>query len=53
MSRLFLAWGVPNQFAELVLWASVTALESWFVPVVLLVGGFVFLRIQKLCEVHA
>ena len=53
LSRLFLSWGVPNPFGELVLWATTRGLESWVVPAALLVGGFLLLRVQKLCKVHA
>lgn len=48
LSRLFLAWDVPNQFRDLVLWVAVRGFESWFVPAVLIVVGILLLRVQKL-----
>ncbi len=53
LSRLFLAWDVPNLFRELVLWITVRGLESWLVPVVFIVGGIFLLYVQKICKVHA
>jgi hypothetical protein len=48
LSRLFLAWDVPDQFRDWVLWVTVRGVESLFVPAVLIVAGFVLLRVQKL-----
>lgn len=53
LSELFLAWGVPNVFRDVVLWVTVKGFESWFVPVIILVAGFLLLRVQKLCRVYA
>jgi hypothetical protein len=47
-SRLFLAWDVPSQFRDLVLWVTVRGVESWVVPAVLIVVGILLLRVQKL-----
>jgi hypothetical protein len=46
LSRLFLAWGVPNPFRDWVLWATVRGFESWFVPAVLFVAGVFLLGAQ-------
>jgi hypothetical protein len=48
LSRLFLAWDVPNQFRDSVLWVTVRGVESWFVPAVLVLIGIILLRVQKL-----
>jgi len=47
LSRLFLVWDVPNLFQGLVLWATTSGFESWFVPAVLIVVGILLLRAQK------
>jgi hypothetical protein len=48
LSRLFLAWDVPNQLRDMVLWVTIRGVESWVVPAVMVVAGFVLLRVQKL-----
>jgi hypothetical protein len=53
LSRLFLAWDVPDQFRDWVLWVTVKGLESWVVPAVIIVAGIFLLRVQKVCKVHA
>jgi hypothetical protein len=53
LSRLFLAWDVPSLFRDSVLWVTIRGLESWVVPAVLVVAGFVLLRVQKICKVYA
>jgi hypothetical protein len=53
LSRLFLTWDVPNLLRDVVLWVTTKGVESWVVPVVLLVAGLVLLRVQKLCPVYA
>jgi len=47
LSRLFLAWDVPNPFRGWVYWATVRGFESWFVPVVLIVAGIVVWSLQS------
>ena len=47
LSRLFLVWDVPDPFQGLVLWATTSGFESWFVPAVLIVVGILLLRAQK------
>jgi hypothetical protein len=53
LSRLFLTWDVPNLLRDVVLWGTTKGVESWVVPVILLVTGFILLRVQKLCPVFA
>lgn len=48
LSRLFLTWEVPSLFRDPVLWVTVKGVESWFVAVVMVVAGFILLRVQKL-----
>ena len=48
LSKLFLAWDVPNQLRDAVLWTTLKGVESWFVPAVMVVAGFVLLRVRKL-----
>ena len=47
LSRLFLAWDVPNPFQWVVLWTTTKGFESWFVPAILIVVGILLLRVQK------
>ena len=53
LSRLFFAWDVPSLFRDSVLWVTIRGLESWVVPVVLIVGGILLLRVQRICRVYA
>jgi hypothetical protein len=53
LSRLFLAWDVPSLFRDSVLWVTTRGLESWVVPVVLIVSGMLLLRVQRICKVYA
>jgi hypothetical protein len=53
LSRLFLTWDVPNLLRDVILWVTTKGVESWVVPVILLVAGLVLLRVQKLCPVFA
>ncbi|MBN2098603.1 MAG: hypothetical protein JW753_03295 [Dehalococcoidia bacterium] len=53
LSRLFLTWDVPNLLRDVILWVTTKGVESWIVPVILLVAGLILLRVQKLCPVFA
>lgn len=53
LSRLFLTWDVHSLSRDVILWVTTKGVESWIVPVILLVAGIVLLRVQRLCPVFA
>jgi len=41
--KLFLTWGMPGRLGVTVMWMSSKAIQSWFIPVVFLIVGWVML----------
>jgi len=52
LSKLFLALDVPTPFRNWVYWATVRGFESWFVPIVLIMGGLLLWGLQSGISVH-